>query len=613
MIHRVALLAASLRGPRPRRRPRPRRASRRRRRRRAGRRRRAVAAATDARAAAAVQVDTVYLTPQVDARGGHRDRDRQVEPRSGDDEHEHEGGGRLMTEPRSVRDDPRAAPPRDPSRPLPRVPPGRRPRRRAAPRPRPEPARRRPDPGPLRMLVAFAGIASASALTTAMLPSVAPSAAPASLDAGATAGQSRRPAPSVRHVNRYVTLKPGQTAPPQPTVSSGRTPTPRVSQGRHPDPPVGQAVTTRPSPAARRRRQRPMMGGRVSVHLRDESDRRRPPGDAAERVLDRIAAWAGRLTRFDAGLRARAPQRRRRGAVPVGPTLTAVLDWAREPRADDRRPRGRRDARRAPGGRGGRRRRPAAAAARRWSLPRLPRGAVVEREPGVRFDLDGVAKGWLADRALAIAPGRSALVDGDGDVAARVAPGRRVARRHRRPAVRRTRLLAVIRLAAADGRGASGSRRPAPASTAGTRAAGDRPPPHRPRDLAAGRDGRRPGHGARGHRARGRGVRQGRRHRRHRPRLRAARPPGRPRGAPAHHARRDPRHAGDAAMAGMTFRGLDSRTSLARWGLAAVAIGIVAGATVPGGARGLAAAWTATGRACPGCSSGCSRSSPTSR
>jgi thiamine biosynthesis lipoprotein len=63
------------------------------------------------------------------------------------------------------------------------------------------------------------------------------------------------------------------------------------------------------------------------------------------------------------------------------------------------------------------------AAGRRWSLRRGPRRAIVEREPGVRFDLDGVAKGWLADRALAITPGRSALVDGDGDVALRIAPG----------------------------------------------------------------------------------------------------------------------------------------------------------------------------------------------
>ena len=64
-----------------------------------------------------------------------------------------------------------------------------------------------------------------------------------------------------------------------------------------------------------------------------------------------------------------------------------------------------------------------AIAGRRWSLRRTARGAAVEREPGVSFDLGGVAKGWLADRALAITPGRSALVDGDGDVAIRVAPG----------------------------------------------------------------------------------------------------------------------------------------------------------------------------------------------
>jgi hypothetical protein len=42
-------------------------------------------------------------------------------------------------------------------------------------------------------------------------------------------------------------------------------------------------------------------------------------------------------------------------------------------------------------------------------------------------------------------------------------------------------------------------------------------------------------------------------------------------------------------MAGMTYRGFDSRTSLTRWGLAAVAVGIVAGATVPGTASGIAA------------------------
>ncbi|MDP2349589.1 MAG: hypothetical protein Q8M74_00330, partial [Chloroflexota bacterium] len=42
-------------------------------------------------------------------------------------------------------------------------------------------------------------------------------------------------------------------------------------------------------------------------------------------------------------------------------------------------------------------------------------------------------------------------------------------------------------------------------------------------------------------------------------------------------------------MAAVKFRGLDARTGLARWGLAAVAIGIVVGGTAPAAARGLAA------------------------
>jgi len=43
-------------------------------------------------------------------------------------------------------------------------------------------------------------------------------------------------------------------------------------------------------------------------------------------------------------------------------------------------------------------------------------------------------------------------------------------------------------------------------------------------------------------------------------------------------------------MAGMTYRGFDARTSIARWGLAAVAVGIVAGATLPAASAGVAAA-----------------------
>ena len=44
-------------------------------------------------------------------------------------------------------------------------------------------------------------------------------------------------------------------------------------------------------------------------------------------------------------------------------------------------------------------------------------------------------------------------------------------------------------------------------------------------------------------------------------------------------------------MAGVTYRGLDPRTALARWGLPAIAIGITLGVTVPVVLLGLAAVW----------------------
>ncbi len=168
----------------------------------------------------------------------------------------------------------------------------------------------------------------------------------------------------------------------------------------------------------------PMMGGRVSVHVLDAAD---PAfvAAAAARILARMEAWASRLTRFTAtselsGLNA-SPDAR----VPVGPTLTAVLDWARtaEEMTDGLVDVALLDARLA--AEAGTRPAGPLPAARRWSLARTARGAEVRREPGLGFDLDGVAKGWLADRALAIAPGRSALVDGDGDIALRIAPGDR--------------------------------------------------------------------------------------------------------------------------------------------------------------------------------------------
>lgn len=167
-----------------------------------------------------------------------------------------------------------------------------------------------------------------------------------------------------------------------------------------------------------------LMGGRVSVHLLDTGDRAALEA-AAGRVLDRIEAWAARLTRFSGTSELSRLNAAAGSHVPVGPTLAAVLDWARmaEARTDGLVDVALLDARLASetGARAG----GPLAATRRWSLDRGRRGVIVRREPGVRFDLGGVGKGWLADRALDIAPARSALVDGDGDIAVRVAPGDR--------------------------------------------------------------------------------------------------------------------------------------------------------------------------------------------
>jgi FAD:protein FMN transferase len=180
-------------------------------------------------------------------------------------------------------------------------------------------------------------------------------------------------------------------------------------------------VTTIPGPVSLDV-SRPMMGGVVSVQILDDSDAIRLER-AALRVLDRIEAWAGRLTRFSPGSELMRLNAATTSLVPIGPTLTAALDWARqaEGMTDGLVDASLLDERLA--AQAGLDPAIAVQAGRRWSLRRTARGAAVEREPGVRFDLDGVAKGWLADRALAITPGRSALVDGDGDVAIRVAPG----------------------------------------------------------------------------------------------------------------------------------------------------------------------------------------------
>lgn len=181
------------------------------------------------------------------------------------------------------------------------------------------------------------------------------------------------------------------------------------------------------------------MGGRLRLRVAcapgQQAQARRDLGSLATRVQ----RWAARLTRFEAGSELSALNADPEApTTPVGPTLGAVLSWATEAR---RRSRGvvdvtMLDARlAAEAGTPWTRSEPTAGRALhrqdgwplerrdRWELrsPGGGRHACVMREGRVRFDLDGVAKGWIADRALAHLGGYpAALVDADGDIAIRV-------------------------------------------------------------------------------------------------------------------------------------------------------------------------------------------------
>jgi thiamine biosynthesis lipoprotein len=190
------------------------------------------------------------------------------------------------------------------------------------------------------------------------------------------------------------------------------------------------------------------MGGELGVHVavRDTAGLARADVDAI-RVGARVTAWAGRLTRHDPAsdlMRANADPR---PTLSVPPTLAAALGWAADasvltagivdatllrerlaaeapaagfvpptryvPAAGRTSPSLAVDPPAVPTGR------PA------WRLDASRhRGALLTRPPGTAFDLDGVAKGWIADRALALLdryPG--ALIDADGDLAIRSAEG----------------------------------------------------------------------------------------------------------------------------------------------------------------------------------------------
>jgi thiamine biosynthesis lipoprotein len=193
------------------------------------------------------------------------------------------------------------------------------------------------------------------------------------------------------------------------------------------------------------------MGGRLVVHVdpvgRDDEALR-----DGRRVIARIDRWAARLTRHTQTSDLARLNADPTGAVAVGPTLAAGLlaglvaaDYS-EGFSDITLL----DARLVAEADGD----PAGASRRdEWQLVRGRRGAaVVRRPPGLRFDLGGVGKGWIADRALdLLRTWPSAVIDADGDLAIRCAPGKcwevaiddpRTPNSH----------LAVLRLAAPPGR-----------------------------------------------------------------------------------------------------------------------------------------------------------------
>lgn len=171
------------------------------------------------------------------------------------------------------------------------------------------------------------------------------------------------------------------------------------------------------------------MGGRLGIHVATTPEHTNAALDDARRAADRVRAWARILSRHEPESRLTRLNRDPRPAVPVGPTLAAALDWGRDV---GRRTGGLVDvamlAERLAAEAGQAEVAPVSRD-RTWSLRSRADGrpgGIVVRHRALGFDLDGVGKGWLADRALRLLdryPG--ALVDGDGDLAIRVATGDR--------------------------------------------------------------------------------------------------------------------------------------------------------------------------------------------
>ncbi len=176
---------------------------------------------------------------------------------------------------------------------------------------------------------------------------------------------------------------------------------------------------------------RKLMGGRVEIALEPLTSNAggRPAAVArASLVLDRLERWARRVSRFVPESELSRLNGESASVVRVGPTLGALLEWARvaESMTDGLVDATLLDARLAAEGLvdavGARR----SAGSRAWRIQADARAARVSRASGLRFDVDGIAKGWLADRAVRLVEAFPvAVVDADGDIAVRLAPDRR--------------------------------------------------------------------------------------------------------------------------------------------------------------------------------------------
>jgi len=169
----------------------------------------------------------------------------------------------------------------------------------------------------------------------------------------------------------------------------------------------------------------PSMGGTLSVFVTTNLGQRAQAAAAARLAAQRVEAWASRLTRFSDTSHLSHLNSAAEASVNVRPTLAAALQWAKvaEQRSEGVVDATLLDARLAaesgtalaprPEGDGW-----------TWQVLAQGRTALVRRDPGIRLDLDGTAKGWIADRAadlLARWPG--VAVDADGDIAVRADRG----------------------------------------------------------------------------------------------------------------------------------------------------------------------------------------------